>query len=109
MNMMLMLPHEQLAKYADAQTRHFVDNTAYVEQMLYRAQNYRDDPRKEDPTEWELTRLANWCYLELNGAEEYKEKWKVAIDRFIQDKKIRAREYFKHPELFPSPPPELPM
>lgn len=105
MDFMLCLPIDLLAKYADPHTIHFCENEQYVEQALIRAENYKDDYRKEDPTSWEVSRLGSWAYMHEFGAERFKPRWKICIERFKQDKRIRAREFFKHPELHPSAPP----
>jgi hypothetical protein len=106
MEMLLYLPIEEQAEFADDKTRYFVDDVNFVKHMLYKSQNTNwDDPRNDEERAWTSSQLGNIALLATMGPEEYREAWMVEHKRFVDLKLIEFRKKGCVPTETPRSPP----
>jgi hypothetical protein len=117
MNMLLLLPPEEQANFAEGEWIHFHENNTFNEAKLYVCEAQRPDKRLEDPMSWTTQSLGNMAYMSLNAPEKYQPRWKLALQRFLEDKLIRGKREIasysllggascnnRGPDDMPSPP-----
>lgn len=88
--MLLFLPIEEQAEFADETCIHFSANDDYCRHALLRAQAYGgDDVRTEEEGDWVSQQLGNLAYMTLYGPERYRAQWRECHERFVFEKTVR--------------------
>jgi hypothetical protein len=95
MEMLLFLPAEEQAQFADDEFKHFSQSSLFNEKQLFYAMNTMPDKRLEDPDSWTSGKLGNLAYMSIHAPEQYKSAWRRELMNFIEDKKIQSRDKIK--------------
>ncbi|KAG5187459.1 hypothetical protein JKP88DRAFT_243964 [Tribonema minus] len=92
MELMLVLPVEEQARFADRSWCQYANSDIFNLQRLTRFEdNMFDDPRDDEVQMLKVSTLGNLAYMSLHAPEQFRSRWKDLLARYLDLHRFKNR------------------